>query len=92
MAGQVEMGQGAEQVVDLAIERVRRGRSQERWVPKTTVADHFGVSPRTVERWINDPRYTRDGRNCPHRRIFGSPVRFQIGQVELWLDQPEDPR
>jgi hypothetical protein len=92
MAGLVGQGRDAEQVVDLSVERLRRGRTLERWVPKRTVAEHFDVSERTVERWVNDPRYTRNGRGCPHRRVFGSPVRFQIGAVEVWLDEPGDPR
>ena len=78
--------------IDLDRERARRGRSTERWVFRKTVAEHFGVSDRTVKRWSEDERYKRGGRNCPCRRVWGSRPQYQLGAVDAWLDEPEDPR
>ena len=41
------------------------------------VADFLGVSPRTVEAWVQ-------ARKIPHYK-FGRPVRFRLSEVEEWL-------
>lgn len=40
------------------------------------VADHFGVSERTVRRWLK-------GTDIPHRRV-GSTIRFNLAEVDEW--------
>lgn len=40
------------------------------------VAKHFGVSTRTVRRWIKST-------DIPHRRV-GSTVRFALAEVDEW--------
>jgi len=51
---------------------------REGLVKKTTLADHFQVSLRTVERWV------ADGMPC-HR--FGGSVRYRISECESWLGE-----
>lgn len=77
-------------VIDLSRERARRGLAIEPWITKQQVARHYGVSTKTVERWMNDPRYRRGGRQAPHRRVFGGPAKFQLVQLELWMEDPRD--
>lgn len=40
------------------------------------VAEHFGVSTRTVRRWLRSTE-------IPHRRI-GSVIRFNLAEVDEW--------
>jgi len=40
------------------------------------VAAHFGVSVRTVHRWLKST-------DLPHRRVGGT-VRFNLGEVDDW--------
>lgn len=40
------------------------------------VADHFGVSERTVRRWLA-------GTDIPHRRIERT-IRFNLDEVDRW--------
>lgn len=40
------------------------------------VAKHFGVSERTVWRWLKST-------DIPHRRV-GATVRFNVAQVDAW--------
>lgn len=40
------------------------------------VAEHFGVSTRTVRRWLKDL-------GVPHRRVMGV-IRFNIAEVDEW--------
>lgn len=40
------------------------------------VAEHFGVSTRTVRRWIKNT-------DIPHRRVLGV-IRFSIPEVDDW--------
>ena len=82
MAGLGAQVAGAE-VIDL--EQARRDRAPEPYVSKRELAEHFGCSPRTVERWLTSDRYLIGGRRIPHHRIFGGPYRFKIGEVESWL-------
>jgi excisionase family DNA binding protein len=67
------------QVVDLAAERERRGVRTERLWTKAEIAAHFGVSTRTVERWMRDRGFP-----CL-RRFEGGSVRFRLADCEAWL-------
>lgn len=42
------------------------------------VAEHFGVSPRTVWRWLK--------RGCPHKRPGGGGPRFNLAEVNEWAE------
>lgn len=66
------------EVIDLAAARRQRELSNEPWVKKEKVAEHFDVSTRTVYRWVVD--------GCPKKRLPGGTLRFQIGQMRSWLD------
>ena len=47
--------------------------------PDATVADlakHYGVSERTVRRWLADT-------DIPHRRVGGT-IRFVLAEVDEW--------
>lgn len=65
------------EVVDLATYRAFRG-APEPWCRKWGVADHFGVSLRTVERW------QRQG--LPFRKVGPRLVLFRVSECERWLD------
>lgn len=43
------------------------------------VAEHFGVSTRTVRRWLKST-------DIPHRRI-GDTIRFKLPEVDEWAAQ-----
>lgn len=40
------------------------------------VAEHFGVSSRTVRRWLKST-------DIPHRRVMGT-IRFNLAEVDAW--------
>lgn len=80
----------ASALVDLSLERARRGLSTAPWVSKKECARHFNISIRTLYRWTNDTAYTRGGRQCPSRKLWGGPVTFQLDAVEAWLGEPMD--
>ena len=50
----------------------------ETWLSKKTIARHYNVSVRTVERWL----YA----GCPSR-MLGGVRRMRLSEIELWLDQ-----
>lgn len=55
-------------------------RGHEPWVSKQQLVAHLGVTPRTIERWIN--------LGMPCLKLGGdlrSRVRFKITEVEAWL-------
>jgi predicted DNA-binding transcriptional regulator AlpA len=80
-------------VIDLSHERKRRDRMQDPWVTKKVVADHLGVTERTIERWQSDLRYSRGGgKLLPHRKLYACSVRYRLSEVDAWLELPEDPR
>jgi phage terminase Nu1 subunit (DNA packaging protein) len=54
----------------------------EPWVDKKTIANHFGVSWQTVDRWRQ--------RGCPHKRI-GNAVRFRLTAVDAWFQKEGTP-
>ena len=53
-----------------------RRRDSGPWVTPQGLADHFGVSLRTVQRW------KAEGLPCLERRSI---VRFQVTDAEEWL-------
>lgn len=70
---------GDAQVIDLGEARRRRDLRTEAWVKKERVAEFFGVSTRTVYRWV------REG--CPVKRLRGGALRFQLGALAEWHGQ-----
>jgi hypothetical protein len=52
----------------------------EPWMSKASLARHFGVSTRTVERWVS--------RGCASRTIAGM-RRFRLSDVEEFLGDTE---
>ena len=69
------------EVIDLAAVRERRQRRlNERPMTKKQLAEYFGRSVRTVDRWVKA--------GCPIAfRFYGSgPPMFYISQVEEWHD------
>ena len=48
------------------------------------VADHFGVSERTVRRWLQ-------ATDIPYRRIAGT-IRFNIDEVDVWASRRGRPK
>jgi predicted DNA-binding transcriptional regulator AlpA len=74
--------QGESNVVDLFGGRRRRRRSEEPRVTKAVVAEHFGVSEKTIERYM---RPGRGRRPLPHEKPFErGAVRFVLSEVEAW--------
>jgi phage terminase Nu1 subunit (DNA packaging protein) len=55
--------------------RSRDGR--EPWVRASRIAEHFGVSTRTVQRW------RAEGAPC---LVIGGSVRYRISVVETWWE------
>lgn len=55
-------------------------RDHEPWITKAQLCQHLGVTPRTIERWVDD------GMPClklgDNKR---SRIRFKLTQVESWL-------
>ena len=55
----------------------RAARQPEPWVGKRAVAEHFGVTPRTVNRWMSA--------GMPYARKYpNAPCRFKLSEVERW--------
>lgn len=73
-----QQGEGA-RVIDFAAAKRRQEMSDEPWVKKERVAEHFDVSTRTVYRWVNA--------GCPVKRLRGGTLRFQIGPIADWLER-----
>lgn len=77
-------------VIDMAAVRSSRRRSRRRsdgpepWLTKRQIAEHFGVSVRTIERW-------RQQADFPGRRVHGDRgvVRFSLAECEEWLERAE---
>ena len=67
------------QVIDLGRERARRGLSSDPYVSKKEAAAHFGVSTRTLERWVHA--------GCPALRLYGGPYRFQLAVIAAWHEE-----
>jgi phage terminase Nu1 subunit (DNA packaging protein) len=55
--------------------RVREGETWEPWVDERKVAQHFGVSTRTVRRWRLAGMPSQP---------FGGSRRFRLSQCERW--------
>lgn len=73
-------------VVDLNRYRVAKD-SPEPWVRIGSVAEHFGVSKRTVARWA-----ARGMRQAAGRRLSSRMVGYRLSAVEAWLHAHEGPR
>lgn len=70
-------------IIDLDRARAqRRGTSVAPWTRKRELAQHLGVSQRTIERWMK--------KGLPHRK-FGC-VLFQIPLCEAWLEEQDRAR
>lgn len=66
------------QVVELAAVRSSR-RGQEKPRTKAEIAEHFGVSVRTISRWMSS-------RGMPFDKPFeGGSVRFSLRDCEAWF-------
>ena len=65
------------ELVDLASARAKR--QPESWVSKQEIADHYGVVPRTIDRW------REDGMPCS-KMYANSPVRFRISECDRWFE------
>lgn len=72
------------QVIDFASARAQRQtRLNEPWVSKARVAEHMGVSTRTVTRWM----YPEPGRTplpFDPGPWQGCHPRFRLSEVEAW--------
>jgi phage terminase Nu1 subunit (DNA packaging protein) len=68
------------QVIDFASARAQRtAQRNEPWVSKARVAEHMGVSTRTVTRWMYERSMPFDP--GPWR---GAHPRFRLSEVEAW--------
>ncbi len=54
--------------------------SSKQWVTSEQLAEHLGVTPATVMRWVADHR-------VPCLRVSRRTVRFSIEAVEAYLDR-----
>lgn len=69
---------GQAKVVSLAPAREARGGfTGEGWVRKPQVAEHFSVSVRTVERWVED--------GMPKWPLSHTLHLYQLSRCEAWL-------
>jgi excisionase family DNA binding protein len=53
-------------------------RSRRRFLSKEALADHLGVSTRTIKSWRE--------RGLPGRKV-GRTVMFELSEVEAWIDR-----
>ena len=68
------------QVIDFASARAQRQtRLNEPWVSKARVAEHMGVSTRTVTRWMYEHAMPFDPGPWE-----GAHPRFRLSEVEAW--------
>jgi transposase len=67
-------------VIDFQQARARRvARANEPWLSKREIAAHFGVSVRTITRWMQD--------GMPYRKRYEQAhPRFQISRCEEWME------
>jgi hypothetical protein len=70
-------GEGAK-VYNFNAAKRERDYAGQPWLRKEVAAEHFGVSTRTLYRWV------RQG--TPVRLLPGGTMRFQIGPIEDWLN------
>ncbi len=64
-------------VLSFAARASERGLVLEPWVRKQQVAEHFGVSERTLERWRAE--------GMPCRRLSSTLIRYRLSECEEWL-------
>lgn len=78
---------GAE-VVDLQLRREEKTqRPGERLLTKAELAAHFGVTERTINRYVRDERYSIGGELLPSLRLPGGALRFRLSEVEAWISR-----
>lgn len=71
------------EVVDLFSGRRATGEPR---LKKAELARTFGFSTKTIERWMHDERYRRDGRQVPFEKPYANGgVRFVLSEVQAWL-------
>jgi excisionase family DNA binding protein len=64
------------ELLDLSAERAKR--LPEPWKSKREIAEHLGVSIRTVQRWMNE--------GLPFSKVFErGPAKFRRTEVDQWL-------
>lgn len=77
----MEGGSPVGQLVQLAEFRSTRGRI-EPLQTKSEIAEHFRVSERTIERWMD--------RGLPYRKPYeGGSVRFSLAECDAWARRRE---
>lgn len=62
--------------------REREGVTWEPWVGERVVAQHFGVSDRTVRRWM--------AAGMPSR-LVGASRRYRLSECDRWHDAVQEP-
>ena len=68
----------------MAAQRPETPNPTPRLTDKTGVAEYVGVSPRTVEGWIIQ-------RTVPFIRINARTNRFDLNEIDAWLDAKRVP-
>jgi len=64
------------EVVDLSAERAKR--QPEPWKSKREIAEHLGVTIRTVQRYMVA--------GMPYHKVFErGPARFKVSEVDSWM-------
>jgi hypothetical protein len=58
---------------------------REGWVRKPDLCKHFGVSARTIERWMTAGMPYRKG--IPGKSVQQDSVRFRLSDCEVWLQK-----
>ena len=66
-----------ETLVLRVVERLRE-QPERRFLSKSALATHLGVSPRTIKTWRE--------KGLPGRKV-GREVMFDVDEVNLWLDR-----
>ena len=73
------------QVFDFASARAKRQQQRnEPWVSKARVAEHLGVSTRTVTRWMYPKEPGRKALPFDPGPWAGAHPRFRLSEVEAW--------
>lgn len=57
----------------------REAKKPERWVGAAMVADHFGVTTKTIERWRK--------KGMPSRKPPGQHRRYRISECDDWFQR-----
>lgn len=77
------MERAAGEVVDLFSGRRATGEPR---LSKAQLARTLGYSEKTIERWMYEAAYRREGRGVPFEKPFAhGGVRFVLSEVQAWL-------